>query len=207
MEQPHSGKARLGDLRRADRVIGARGLAPPGGIERGVAAAEMNEVRLHPVGDPEIEMAAVDLLEEARRAEVVIVAGRIDIGPERARVVGHAGFARQIGATLDQRRGEAEIETEQGRRGGGLRDQPLEHFGARPHMPGTDQARRIIPPRLADRDALVALALRPRPVDRDGARETGQAHIAGGVGSVGVCDVTRLGGAGRGVAPEVRRSA
>ena len=59
-------------------------------------------------------MLAVDLLEKARGAEILVAAAIVDIGPEFARGAGDAGLAEQIFAALDQRRSEAEVEAEQG---------------------------------------------------------------------------------------------
>ena len=115
MEQAHAREARLGDLRRADRVIEGRGLARALAVERLLALAEVHEAGLHPVGDAEIEMAAVGDLEEARRAEILVGAQRVDIGPELAGGLGNAGLAGQIFAAFDYRRREAEVEAEQGR--------------------------------------------------------------------------------------------
>src|SRR5687767_11784542 len=90
VKEPHSGEAGLGDLSGADRVVGARRLAPAQSIEPGIALAEVHEMRLHAVGDPEIEMAAVALLEEGRGAEILVAAMALDIGPEGARIGGHS---------------------------------------------------------------------------------------------------------------------
>src|SRR5207302_5724702 len=68
VKEAHAREARLGDLRGTDRVIGARGLAPPLRVQSRVALAEVHEAGLHPVGDAEIEMWPVHLLEKARRA-------------------------------------------------------------------------------------------------------------------------------------------
>ena len=68
------GKARLGHLRRSDRVIGARRLAPALRVQARVALAEVHEARLHAVGDSEIEMAPVGLLQEAGCAQILVVA-------------------------------------------------------------------------------------------------------------------------------------
>src|SRR5207237_36042 len=70
-------------------------------------------------------------------------------------------------AALDQRRGEAEVEAEQGRFIGGALQQPVEHLFARPDVPRTNQPRRRIAARFANRDTLVPLPFRARPVDRD----------------------------------------
>ena len=71
--KPHAGEARLGDLGGADRVIGAGGLAAALRVQRLVALAEADEVGLHAVGDAEIEMPPVRLLQEACGAEVLVV--------------------------------------------------------------------------------------------------------------------------------------
>src|SRR5690606_284126 len=59
VQQPHPRKARLGDLAGADRVVDGRGLAAAGRVEGMLAGAVVEEGALHPVGGPEIEMAAV----------------------------------------------------------------------------------------------------------------------------------------------------
>ena len=74
MEQTHAGEAGLGDLRRADRIIRACGLAPALRIQPRIALAKTDEVGLYPVCDAEIKMLAVRGLEEARGAEVFITA-------------------------------------------------------------------------------------------------------------------------------------
>jgi hypothetical protein len=76
----------------------------------------MHELGLHAVGDAEIEMAAMGLLQEACGAEILVVRAALDIGPEFASGRRDIGFPGQIGAALHDRRREAEIETEQGRR-------------------------------------------------------------------------------------------
>src|SRR6185295_13964590 len=165
VEQAHAGEARFGDLRGADRVIGRGGLAAALGVEALVALAEMHEAGLHPVGDAEIEMAAVGDFEEARGAEVLVVAQRVDIGPELARGARYAGLTGQIGAALDDRRGEAEVEPEQGRLPGGSLEQPRKHLLARPDVLRPDQPRRAVAARFGDRDAFMAPPLRTGPVD------------------------------------------
>src|SRR3982750_4809921 len=82
MQQPHTRKARLRNLGGADGVIGTRGLPPTLRVEASVALAEANEVRLHAVGDPEVEMSAMRELEEAGGAKVLVVGLAVDIGPE-----------------------------------------------------------------------------------------------------------------------------
>ena len=128
VQQPHARKARLGDLRRADCVIGARGFAAALRVQPRVALAEADEVGLHAVGDAEIEMPAVCELEKARSAEVVIVAEPVDISPEFARGARNIRFADQIFASLDDRRGEAEVEAEQCGLFRHALEQPCEHF-------------------------------------------------------------------------------
>ena len=85
VEQAHAREAGLGDLGRADRVIGRSRLAAALRIEPRVALAEVHELGFHAVRDAEIEMPAVGGFEEARRAEILVVAALVDIGPEFAR--------------------------------------------------------------------------------------------------------------------------
>ena len=87
MKEAHSRKARLRDLRGADRVICARSLAAALRVEPRVALTEADEVGFHAIGDSEIEMPPVSYLEEARCAEILVVAFALDIGPELARAV------------------------------------------------------------------------------------------------------------------------
>src|SRR3546814_11357867 len=84
VEQAHSGKARLGDLRRADRVVDSRCLAAPRGVERQLALAKVHEIGFPAIARAEIEMAAMTLFEEARRAKILVLANPIDISPEGA---------------------------------------------------------------------------------------------------------------------------
>src|SRR5215213_7853503 len=114
MKEPHSREARLGDLGRADGVIGAGRLASALGIEVLVALPKVHEPRLFAVRRAEVEMAAVDTLEEAGGAEILVLAEPVDIGPERLRVVRQSGFSGKIFAALGNRRRKAEIEAEQG---------------------------------------------------------------------------------------------
>jgi len=167
VEQAHAREARLGDLRGADRVIGARGLASALRVEPCIALAEPDEIRLHPIGDAEIEMPAMDMLEEARGAEVFVVAARIDIGPELARRRRHIRLARQIFAALNDWRSKTEIEAEQGRLSRSPLQKPIEHFLTGPGVAGADKPRRGLAAGFSDRDSLVSLALRARPIDRD----------------------------------------
>jgi len=55
--------------------------------------AEADEVGFHPVGDPEIEVAAVGLFEEARTAEILVLSFCVDVGPEIAGGIRDAGLA------------------------------------------------------------------------------------------------------------------
>src|SRR6186997_1929749 len=139
MEEAHSGKARLGDLRRPDRIIRAGCLSPAHPVQLLVALAEIHEVRLRPVRRSEIEMAPVDPLEEAGSAQVLVVAQRIDVGPERACRARYAAFTRKILTAIDNRRREAEIEAEQGRLFGSLSHQPVGNLCSRPYMAGSDE--------------------------------------------------------------------
>jgi hypothetical protein len=167
VEQPHSGKARLRDLRRADRVVGARRLAPALRVQPRVALAEAHEIRFYPVGDSEIEMPPVRDLEEARGAKVLVVALRVDIGPELAACLRDVWLAEQILAAFDDRRGEAEVEAEQGRLPDSAFKEPVKHLLARPNVAGTNQPGRGIVSRLGDRNALVPPPLGAGPVDRN----------------------------------------
>ena len=121
----------------------------------------MDEVGLCPVGDAEVEMTAVGAFEERGGAQILIVACLIDIGPEHTRGVGHPAFAREIRAALDEGRGEAAIEPEQGWLGGGALHQPVEHVAARPDMVGANQPWSIAAARLGDRNALVSAPFGP----------------------------------------------
>ena len=133
VKQAHSGEARLGDLGGADRVIGARRFAAALRVQPRVALAEMHEVRLHPVGDPEIEMAAMHSFEEARRRRDP---HHSNGDRHRPRILGRSRARRlagQIFAALGDRRGEAEIEAEQGWRFRRGFEQPVRalRFGTR----------------------------------------------------------------------------
>src|SRR5687768_14240325 len=78
IEQSRAGEARFGDLGGADRVVEGRGLAAPGRVEGVLADAVVKEVALHSVGRAEVEMAPVRRLEEARGAEILVVADGVD---------------------------------------------------------------------------------------------------------------------------------
>ena len=124
-------------------------------------------------------MLAVRGLEEAGRAQVLVIALFIDIGPEFARMLRDIRFAGQIFATLDQRRRKAEVEAEQRRLLRSALQQPMEHLLARPDMSRPDEAGRRFTARLGDGDSLVPFALRARPVDRDGASEPSHLRLRG----------------------------
>jgi hypothetical protein len=99
----------------------------------------VHEIGLGAVRRAEIEMRAAAAFQEASGAQVCVPALRIDIGPEGAGI-GRGGFAGQIGAAFDDRRGEAEIEA--GQQGLiGVVAQPFQYGRARP-----DAARRIDQP-------------------------------------------------------------
>src|SRR5947209_12776337 len=127
MHEAHPREARFGDLRRADRVIGAGNLAAALRIQASVALAKVHEAGLHPVGDAEIEVPAVRGLEEARGAEVVIGTELVDVGPEFARGLGDVRLTWQIFAALYQWRREAEVEAKQSGFFRSALDQPAEH--------------------------------------------------------------------------------
>src|SRR3954447_8447365 len=179
MKETHARKARLGDLGGANRIIGARCLAAALRIQPRVALAKVHEASLHPVGNAEIKMPSVRALEEARGTEVLVGTALVDIGPEGSRRLGHTRLARQIFAAFDERRREAEIETEQGRLLFSALQKPSENFHSRPDMPGPDQARRCVSARLRYRDTFVPFALRSRPVDRDVRRELPHLGVLG----------------------------
>src|SRR5690349_8991386 len=92
VKEPHPREARLGDLGRADSVISARGLSPALRIQSRIALPKMHEARFHTVGNSEIEMLSVDLLEEARGAQILVVGLLVDIGPEFAGGLRDLGF-------------------------------------------------------------------------------------------------------------------
>src|SRR3546814_728526 len=167
VEQAHSGKARLGDLRRADRVVDSRCLAAPRGVERQLALAKVHEIGFPAIARAEIEMAAMTLFEEARRAKILVLANPIDISPEGAGALGNI-VTRQISAARRQRRGERAIDADQPAVGAGGRfPDPVKHRAARPDAVGRYQHWRI-PPRRApgNGDALVTPAFPARPVAR-----------------------------------------
>ena len=172
VKQAHAREARLGDLRRADRVIGAGGLAAALRVEPRVALAEVDEVGLHPVGDAEIEMPAVDAVSRKLAAPRSSSSHlRVDIGPELARGCSAVRLAGQIFAALDDRRGEAEVEAEQGRLLRARSSSQLSTSSRDQTWPGRISRGARIAARFGDGDALVPAALRARPVDRDVACE------------------------------------
>src|SRR5260221_1342865 len=85
VEEAHAREARLGDLRGPDRVVSRRGLAPALRIQTRIALAERHETGLPAVADAEIEVPPVRDLEEARGAQILIIASAVDIGPQFAR--------------------------------------------------------------------------------------------------------------------------
>jgi len=74
MQEAHSGEASLCDLGGTNRVVGARCLPAALRVQARVALTETDELRLHAVGDAKIEMAAMGDFEEARRAQVLVIA-------------------------------------------------------------------------------------------------------------------------------------
>ena len=137
-----------------------------------LADAVMEEVALRPVGGAEIEMAAVRSLEEAGRRRDPRRRSARRHRPRRPWPRTARRLAGEIGAALRDRRREAEVEAEQGRR----LARPSRAASRAPRSATrrgrADQPRRLIA-RLGDgdRDALVPLPLGARPVDRGEARE------------------------------------
>src|SRR5690606_5186392 len=86
VEQSHPGKAGFGDLGGADRVVERRGLAAAALVEGMFADPVMEKIALRAVGGAEIEMAAMNLFEKARRAEILVRRLFLDIGPEALRL-------------------------------------------------------------------------------------------------------------------------
>ena len=99
------------------------------GVQPLVALAKSDEVGLHSIGNAEIEVPPVRILQEAGRTEVLVVAEPIDIGPELARAIRDAALARQISPALGERRRKAEVETEQCGLLRGAFEKPVEHLG------------------------------------------------------------------------------
>ena len=179
VQKAHAGEARLGHLRRADRVEHRRDLETADRIVTVLAPPLMEKIRLTPISRAEIEMAAVMRFEKARRAKVGIVADAVDIGPEVLRTLRHTRFARKVHAALDQRRGEGEVEAD--KHVVGLLEQPAEDGRPRPVATRrVDERWRSTPlPAHRQRNSGMTVAFRARPVDRCEAGETAHFLLRG----------------------------